>query len=240
MITKDKILDEIRRTAKENGGVPLGRERFERETGIKPYDLGKYWAKFGDAQREAGFSPNTLNLAYGEEFLLEKFIAFIRELGRYPTSGDLRVKKTSDADFPSPGTMAKFGNKKETAEKIVKYAEEKGYADIVELCRPIIEISVETENSDDNNPVQGLGEVYLFKSGRYYKIGKTNDTVRRGNELRVQLAEVPNLIHSIRTDDPSGVEAYWHKRFEAKRMNGEWFDLNTADIKAFKRWRKIV
>jgi hypothetical protein len=240
MITKDKILDEIKRTAKENGGVPLGRERFERETGIKPYDLGKYWAKFGDAQREAGFSPNTLNLAYGEEFLLEKFIAFMRELGRYPTRGDLLVKSTSDADFPSPGTMAKFGSKKETAEKIAKYAGEKEYADIVELCRPIIEASVESESSDDHNSTQGLGEVYLFKSGRYYKIGKTNDTVRRGNELRVQLAEVPNLIHSIRTDDPSGVEAYWHKRFETKRMNGEWFDLNAIDIRAFKRWRKIV
>ncbi len=45
-ITKQNILEAIQRTAKENGGVPLGRERFEKETGIKPYDFGKYWAKF--------------------------------------------------------------------------------------------------------------------------------------------------------------------------------------------------
>ena len=65
-ITKQDILEAIRRTAKENGGVPLGRGRFEKETGIKPYDWGKFWSKLGDAQREAGFDPNTFNAAYGE------------------------------------------------------------------------------------------------------------------------------------------------------------------------------
>ena len=112
------------------------------------------------------------------------------------------------------------------------------YNDIVAFCEPILEDSNEEEILDDSDATQ-IGEVYLFKSGHYYKIGKTNDTVRRGSELRIQLPEKCTLIHSIKTDDPSGIEAYWHKRFETKRMNGEWFDLSPAQVKAFKLWRRI-
>jgi hypothetical protein len=63
MYTKQEILEEVRRTAKENSGKPLGVARFEKETGINPYDWGKYWARFGDAQEEAGFEPNVLQAA---------------------------------------------------------------------------------------------------------------------------------------------------------------------------------
>ena len=38
MFSKVHIIEEIRRTAKENGGSPLGIARFEAETGIKSSD----------------------------------------------------------------------------------------------------------------------------------------------------------------------------------------------------------
>jgi hypothetical protein len=38
VITTDYILDEIRRTAAENSGKPLGQNRFRSETGIKEKD----------------------------------------------------------------------------------------------------------------------------------------------------------------------------------------------------------
>jgi hypothetical protein len=240
---KEDILAEIRRTAQENGGRPLGAGRFERETGLKPYDWSKYWARFGDAQREAGFEPNTLQVAYDDDYLLDKIALLTRELGKFPTKLERRVKLSTDPSFPSANTFDRLGSKSQLVVKVLAYCSGKAaYDDIVEILKSIPE--VETENSDPlaglENVSEQLGEAYLFKSGRHYKIGMTKDTVRRGSELRIQLPERMDLIHSIKTDDPSGIEAYWHRRFADKRMNGEWFDLNPTDIRAFKRWRKIV
>ena len=131
--------------------------------------------------------------------------------------------------------------KQKLTEKILEWCENKDdFEDITKLCISILEKSDKKESIIDSDITKILGEVYLFKSGRYYKIGKTNDTVRRGSELRIQLPEKMDLIHSIKTDDPSGIEAYWHKRFDSKRKQGEWFDLSVADVKAFKQWRRIV
>lgn len=240
MITKEKILEEIKRTAKENSGKPLGRARFETETGIKPYEWKKYWARIGDAHKEAGFEPNIFQGGYSDEFILKKVIGVMRKLGKFPTYDELSLEKNNDAEFPSRNVFIDFGSKLKLAEKLVEYCKDKAsYHDVIKLCEPIFEKLNKEEKGDDLNSNQSLGAVYLFKHGKHYKIGKTNDTVRRGNELRIQLPENLDLIHEIKTDDPSGVEAYWHKRFESKRMNGEWFDLSVSEIKSFKRWKRI-
>jgi hypothetical protein len=79
--------------------------------------------------------------------------------------------------------------------------------------------------------------VYLIKSARFYKIGRTNSAGRREYELAIQLPERASMVHQIKTDDPVGIEEYWHKRFRDKRRNGEWFELSAADVAAFRRRR---
>ena len=62
---KGFILAESKRTAAQNGGVALGRERFEKATGIAQNDwYGKFWSKWSDAVREAGCTPDVYQQAY--------------------------------------------------------------------------------------------------------------------------------------------------------------------------------
>src|SRR5437763_16291937 len=98
-MNKDHIIGEIRRTAKANGGVALGWRRFEAETGIRYYDwFGQYWARWGDAVREAGFEPSRMSEAYDDGFLLGQLALLTRRLGRVPTHSDVCLATKNDPE----------------------------------------------------------------------------------------------------------------------------------------------
>ncbi len=237
-MTKQHILDEIKRTTKANGGMALGKDRFFKETGIKFSDwYGKFWIRWGDAVKEAGFTPNKLVTAYDEQVLIDKYIKLIRELGHFPVIGEVRIKAHTDKNFPSHTVFERLGSKRQIAKKIADYCKQHdGYEDVLVLCEPMLEAQ---KPANENSRVEDveIGFVYLIKNGRYYKIGRSNAVGRREYEVALQLQEKSTTVHTIRTDDPIGIEAYWHKRFEAKRKNGEWFELTSADVIAFKRRR---
>jgi hypothetical protein len=238
---KELILQEIKRTAKANDGVPLGSRRFETATGIKESEwLGKLWARWGDALREAGFAPNQLQSAYDKTELLERLAKLAQELGRLPTANDLRLKDYREKGFPNQKVFFnRFGTKAELVRQLLEYCRcHDAYEDVFRLCEGYVPHNMDVPDESASREVE-IGFVYLIKSGRFFKIGKTNAAGRRERELALQLPEKATTVHIIRTDDPSGIEAYWHKRFEAKWKNGEWFDLNTADVAAFKR-RKFM
>jgi hypothetical protein len=108
-VDKTYILDEIKRTAQENGGRALGKEKFYAETGVKESDWsGKYWARWGDAVREAGLEPNKMQGAYDQQFVVEKFITLMRELGHFPVRNEMRLKSRQDKTFPSEKTFGSY------------------------------------------------------------------------------------------------------------------------------------
>jgi len=239
---KKYIIDEIIRTAMENNGKPLGRDKFASETGIKESDwFPKYWTRWGDAVREAGFAPNKPQSAYDENLLIEHVISLIREIKKFPTAADFKFKAYHTNGFPWDRAFRRLGSKPAMAQKILNYCKDKSeYQDIIEICQKEIQNSSGKECAPDTEKADlQFGYVYLMKSGGYYKIGKSDYVEKRNYEIGIKLPEELTVIHKIKTDDPSGIEAYWHKRFENKRVRGEWFDLSSSDVNVFKR-RKFM
>jgi hypothetical protein len=243
-VKKAHILSEIRRTVRANGGQPMGERAFYNETGIKRADwYGKFWARLSDAVKEAGYTPNEFpdEKQYSNDDMLSHYARLAQELGRLPTKGDLRLQKRRDSNAPNDKTYeTRFGPKLRLVRQLSTYCSSgPEYADVLGWCQDYItnngrDISVEPSTEGE------IGYVYLMKMGKYCKIGRTNDFMRRGSEITTQLPERAHMMHFFQTDDPSGIEAYWHRRFAEKRREGEWFELDAKDIAAFKRRKKFM
>ena len=242
---KQHILDEIKRTAITNAGVPLGTDRFATETGIKESDWrGRYWARWSDALLEAGFTPNTLRPKAELDVLLSQLAAFIRELGRYPTVSEMRLRKRSDDAFPNHKVLERRGTRSELITQVLAFCQRTdGWADVAAICESMAPTAPTLAAADSGGDDFETGYVYLalMKVGKEkrYKIGKADMVGTRTRQIAVNLPEDVELIHAIAADDAYGIEAYWHKRFDEKRRGGEWFVLTAADVKAYKR-RKFM
>jgi len=168
---------------------------------------------------------------------LEKLACLTLELGHFPINAEIKMKARKDENFPSHSVFDRLGNKSELRLKLQTFcSQHTNYNDVI----PLIPISKPT-NENKNLTVVSKGYVYLMKHGsrNEYKIGRTNNVMRREGELSIELPEKLSPIHTIETDDPAGIEKYWHARFSQKRKNGEWFSLSAEDVKAFKRWKRI-
>ncbi|MFT3905685.1 MAG: GIY-YIG nuclease family protein [Steroidobacteraceae bacterium] len=240
---KQHILDEIRRTATSNGGAALGKRGFEAATGIKESDWsGRFWARWSDAVREAGLTPNTLRPKSDDEVLFAELGACIRELGRYPTVPEMRMRKRLHPAFPNEKVLVRLGSREEIVRQLVAFCGQAAdWADVVAICNGLAFDSHEPNEESGDDLETGYVYLALMKVGREkrYKVGKADIVERRKRQIGPHLPEELELVHTISTDDAYGIEAYWHNRFAEKRRGGEWFELCGADVKAFKR-RKFM
>ncbi len=241
MPDRDYILSEIQRTAHQNGGTPLGAKRFADATGIKDRDwLGKYWVRWSDALKEAGLAPNAFQTAYDDDALLAKLATFVRELGHFPIKAEIQMRKQADKAFPSYTAWRRRGTLRELAATLLTYCEGRSdYDDVIESCSAVANAPPPKERAEPRTRVADVvfGEVYLLRAGKHYKIGRSNAAGRRERELAIQLPEKAAVVHTIKTDDPPGIEFYWHRRFADRRKNGEWFELTADDVASFRRRR---
>lgn len=234
-VSKEHILSEIRRLAAENGGSPVGMARFVAETGVTMGAWrGRYWARWGDAIAEAGFKPNNFQgQVHADEDLARLLADVTRDLGRFPSNSDLRFRRTTVGDIPSDKVFDRLGNAVEKRSATLRFARQRPeYADVASLLSSVVSRPAKQADTPD---LVVVGAVYLVCMGEFHKIGKSHDPGRRLHKLAIQLPEKHDLVHLIETDDPAGIESYWHRRFASQRTNGEWFRLSPEDVAAFVR-----
>jgi hypothetical protein len=226
------IIAEIRRLAGANGGKPPGAYLFERRTGLPRSSwYGKYWSRWSDAVREAGFTANAVSARMEEAAMLAKFAGLARRLGRIPTYADLNLYRRNGGDVPHHVTFAgHFGSKRALLYRLRQWTA--ANPDAADIGAMIPDFEEPLPSPRERNS----GGVYLLHSGRLFKIGCSRALEQRVRRIQRILPESA-LVHCIESDDPRGIEAYWHRRFAAKRVKGEWFELSAEDVAAFRRWK---
>ncbi len=240
-MNKDFIISEIQRLASDNGGTPPGKNTFFNATGIKESDWsGKIWVKWSDAVREAGFEPQVMqsSIHIGEK--IERLIEVIRHYRKWPTTAEIKLYARQTNGSLSHNTLNGLGNLSERQRLVHDFCMNSvdDYQDVLAVLPTQVldgadPVQLVRSKSDQQNSITGY--VYLMKSGKYYKIGRSVCAEKRHYELKIQLPEKLELVHKIVTDDPIGIERYWHNRFKEKRLSGEWFNLTREDLNAFKR-----
>lgn len=232
---KERILSEIKRLAARDGGKTPGKGYFQQETGITESDwCGKIWLRWNDAVADAGLTPNEKQERYSSDLVLDKFAEACRHYGKPPSSAELRFYARKTPSFISHNTFTKhFGSKNEVIAALRDRAIERGEEDLIAIL-PQEKASL-APPAGSGILMMAEGWVYLLQSGKHFKIGRSDELEKRVKQISIALPEKVELVHAIRTDDPPGIEGYWHRRFADQRVNGEWFKLSPADVRAFKR-----
>jgi hypothetical protein len=75
------------------------------------------------------------------------------------------------------------------------------------------------------------GWVYLLQSPtNHYKIGCATNPRNRAKTFGIQLPFEVEFLALIYTEDMYSLEGSLHEKFANKRVNGEWFALDAADV----------
>ena len=232
---RPQLLRRLNQLAQERGGH-IAFRAFVEATGVSERWLrDQPWFKGWNALlEEVGLQTKTFRVEKTPPSRIAEAVAELAtRLGKWPTEDELRRERAENSTFPSPTIISPLRRSGELARLIVELASVRGE---LAAAASIASKHQTPESSAPAADERVKGYVYMLRSGKRYKIGKSTDPSRRFREVRLELPEETNQVHAIATDDPSGIEAYWHQRFAEKRVRStEFFTLSAEDVRAFKR-----
>jgi hypothetical protein len=172
---------------------------------------------------------------------------------------DMRREKRQNPQFPNDKVLSgAFGSRKGALGALLSFCETRAeYSDVVSILRNaklVVGFKSVSWNdrewdrieSQDKEDTASQGFVYLIRTGRHYKLGFTTAPFHRFSTLIKQSPQGGEPIHHFATDDPRGIERYWQLRFESRKikpenkLSGEFYDLSSEDIAAFKRRKRFM
>ncbi len=89
--------------------------------------------------------------------------------------------------------------------------------------------TTQPDTSATDSPGQRAG-IYLAMAGGRYKIGCSREPERRAKALRAELLDWVPITFGF-----DFIEARVHWQYGAKRLHGEWFALDAADVARFSQ-----
>jgi hypothetical protein len=241
---REEILERYKMAASARGRT-IGKSQFFKDAGVKESEWMRYWPRISEMQKEAGFEPNDFQDAIPEEQILEAWAKILETLGKFPTHAELRIAIRNSIALPADNTLRRIGTNAKIAEKVIAHLSAKNTNPAaIKICELFLanNSAITTSDATLTNKVLSTGYVYLLRlSGSKYKIGKTGNLDRRLDQHRRLLPDL-KYTWKIETDDPSGIEAYWKRRFADKLepKTEETFNLSADDVASFKRWIRIV
>lgn len=81
-----------------------------------------------------------------------------------------------------------------------------------------------------DTPNPGYVYVLQMEGHDYYKIGRTSNPDRRIRQIRPQMPARLKVVFAHRVSDCHFWESQLHFDYKSKRLNGEWFLLDSLDL----------
>ena len=237
-MTRDDAANIVRHLADRNEGKVSFRS-FIHEAGISEHALRRapWFPGWNAFLEELGHGTNAFSKpSISDEDVASSVAKLILQFERWPTEDQFARAKKLDNTIPDVSVIRKSKRSGNLLAILSRY--QLGNPRY-ETVRSIASDEMKKRHQDPAGPTEVArvrGYVYMLESRRRYKIGHTNSPTRRHREVSVNVPDPTKLVHTIETDDPRGIEGYWHTRFCTKRITGtEWFNLDADDVRAFKR-----